>query len=106
MIEKLMNQSLEDRLDVDLAKETLITLSYLNPSILKQIPKNLYQKITSLAALSKKDYYVDIEKPLEEQEISEDCKDLISIIYYLYVADDDEKRNLWNQWIQNEKKDD
>lgn len=47
---------------------------------------------------------IDRYKKLEEQEISEDCKDLISLIYYNYVANGNDKEEILKCWNKNEEK--
>lgn len=70
--------------DNNLAKETLIVLSYLEDKIIDKVPQELFQELNDLAADSDKEYYINREKKLEEQYISEECKSLISTIYYLF----------------------
>ena len=64
------------------------------------------EKITKLcdeAADSKLDFYIDVNKSFEEQKISEKSKDLISLIYYDYIAEEEEKKEILKQWNLNEK---
>ena len=37
---------------------------------------------------------LDSNKKLRDQNISEECKDLISLIYYNYIADENEKKEI------------
>lgn len=60
--------------------------------------------MNELAADSEADFYIDAEKSLNEQDISEESKDLISLIYYNYIADENEKREILKSWDFNEKK--
>lgn len=106
MIEKLMNQSLEDKIDSDLAKEVLMVISYWDSKMINQIPKNLYKRLTELASLSTNDFYINKNQSLINQELSEDCKDIISIIYFLYIAEENEKQELLDKWIYNIKQKD
>jgi hypothetical protein len=57
-----------------------------------------------MAADSKIEVSIDISKGLEEQDISQECKDMISLIYYKYIADNDEKKELIKIWAENDKK--
>ena len=90
-------------LDKDVAKEVLTVLSNFDNSILDKLPKELFEELISLAADSEKKYYLKPDKTLEEQELSEDCKDILAIIYYNYSADDSTKEKLLNIWKENEK---
>ena len=47
---------------------------------------------------------IDISKELEEQNISQESKDMISLLYYKYIADDDEKIELIKIWSNNDNK--
>lgn len=88
----------------DVSKEVLTILSYFDNRLLQKIPFNVLNKLKELAADSKLDFYINIEKDLEKQEISEESKDLISLIYYIYIADKTEKNNLLKLWKENENK--
>lgn len=90
---------MEERLDNDLAKELLIVLSYCDTNLIKNIPDSFINNLTNMAADSDKEIYIDSTKELSEQNISEECKDLLSIIYYMYVALD--KDYVIDCWIKN-----
>lgn len=90
---------MEERLDNDLAKELLIVLSYCDTNLIKNIPDSFINNLTNMAADSDKEIYIDSTKELSEQNISEECKDLLSIIYYMYVAQD--KDYVIDCWIKN-----
>ena len=88
----------------DVCKEVLTVLSYFNYDLIQKIPDKVFKKLIELAADSDADFYIDIEKNLDEQDLSEECKDLVSLIYYEYIANDDEKNNLLKLWNDNENK--
>ena len=94
---------MEEHLNSDTAKEVLTVLSYYNEELLKNLPDEIMKELTSLAADSDKDYFIKKDKKLIEQNLSEDCKDLLAIIFYNYQTDDKEKEELLNKWIENEK---
>lgn len=94
---------MEEHLNSDTAKEVLTVLSYYNEELLKNLPDEIIKELTSLAADSDKDYFIKKDKKLIEQNLSEDCKDLLAIIFYNYQTDDKEKEELLNKWIENEK---
>jgi len=85
----------------DVCKETLTVLSCCDKDVIEKIPANVFKKLSELAADSNMDCYIDSQKSLAEQDISEECKNLLSIIYYTYMSDKDEKMKLINEWKEN-----
>ena len=88
----------------DVCKEVLKILGYLNNDILEKIPSRILKEINELAADSNLNYYIDKEKDLLEQNISEKSKDLIGLLYYNYIANENEKYELSKIWNENESK--
>lgn len=88
----------------DIAKETISILEYFNPEFLDKIPKHFLKDLQELAKDSKIVVNIDKNKKLENQPISEDSKDLIGLIYYSYIASDDEKAEIERAWDENELK--
>ena len=43
-----------------------------------------------------------MSKKLKDQDISQECKDFISIMYYYYHANDEEKKELISKWNDND----
>lgn len=95
-MEKIQNIS-------DISKETLTYLAFFDNEMIKKIPGYVIAKLSKEAADSKLDFYIESNKKFEEQKISERSKDLISLIYYEYIANDSEKKNILNEWNLNEK---
>lgn len=87
----------------DISKETLTFLAYFDNQMIRKIPDYIINKLCDEAADSKLDFYIDVNKKFEDQKISEKSKDLISLIYYDYIAEKDEKKDILNQWNLNEK---
>ncbi len=87
----------------DISKETLTFLAFFDNKMIEKIPAHIITKLCEEAADSKLDFYIDVNKSFEEQKISEKSKDLISLIYYDYIAEEDEKKEILNQWNLNEK---
>lgn len=87
----------------DISKETLTFLGFFENSMIEKIPFYVIAKLCEKAADSKLDFYIDVDKSFEEQQISEKSKDLISLIYYDYIASEEEKKELLTQWNYNEK---
>jgi hypothetical protein len=94
---------MKQKLNSDLAKELYTYLAYFDEEMIENIPSDLLSSITELAANSKKKYYVDFNKPLMEQNMSEECKDFISAIYYMSIANDIEKNEIIETWYNNEE---
>lgn len=88
----------------DVCKEVLTILAYFNVELIEKIPDKVFKKLKEQAKDSKADFYIDTEKSLDEQNISEECKDLIALLYYNYVADEHEKNQLSEIWNKNENK--
>lgn len=59
-------------------------------------------KLKELATNSNNCIKIDINKKLSEQEISETGKDLITLIYYSYLATEEEKQQLQESWNKND----
>lgn len=87
----------------DISKETLTFLAFFDNKMIEKIPAKVITKLCEEAADSKLDFYIDSNKSFKEQSISEKSKDLISLIYYEYIAEDEEKKEILNQWNLNEK---
>lgn len=88
----------------DVCKEVLTILGFFNIDVIEKIPSKILQKINELAADSELNYYIDREKDLIDQDISEKGKDLIALLYYSYIATENEKNELSKIWNDNEKK--
>ena len=87
----------------DISKETLTFLAFFDNKMLEKIPAQVITKLCEEAADSEMDFYIDVNKNFNEQQISEKSKDLISLIYYDYIAEEDEKKELLKQWNINEE---
>lgn len=87
----------------DVAKETVMVLKYFEEKFTSKIPSKFILLLNRLAQESNIDVYIDKGKKLNEQNISEECKDLISLMYYSYIADGTEKKEIGKIWRQNEE---
>ncbi len=87
----------------DVAKETLTVLSYFDDNLIKKIPEKFLDYLRNLASTSNYVTHVDVEKKLVNQDISEESKDLIALIYYSYIADEEEKKEIIKSWNENER---
>lgn len=88
----------------DIAKETLNILKYFDSEFLLKIPDKFLENLKQVAKTSKIIVNIDKDKKLNEQNISEECKDLISLIYYTYVANENDKDEILKYWSENEEK--
>lgn len=87
----------------DISKETLTFLAFFDKKMIENIPTQLISKLCEEAADSKMNFYIDVNKSFEEQKIYERSKDLISLIYYDYIAEKDEKKEILKRWDLNER---
>ena len=88
----------------DISKETLTFLAFFDNEMVNKIPNKVMVKLCEEAADSMKDFFIDPNKNFEDQEISEESKNFISLIYYNYIADEVEKKEIENKWNDNDKK--
>ena len=88
----------------EICKEVLTILSCFDEEIISKMPDSILHELMYVAADSDVEYYIDIDKSLEEQDISEESKNLISLIYYSYIAEEEEKKELQDIWNKNEEK--
>ncbi len=95
---------LEEIINSDLAKEALMVLSFWKEDMIAKVDDQFLQRLSDIAADSHKEFYFDKNKPLDEQNISNDCRDLITMVYYCYIANNQEQREVFNSWINNSKR--
>ena len=88
----------------DVAKEVITVLNCCDKNIIDKIPKNIMKYLEEKGNKSEYKVYIDSDKKLTEQNLLEESKDLIALIYYSYIADEEEKKNLVKKWSINEKK--
>ena len=87
----------------DVSKETLTFLAFFDNKMIEKIPNYVIEKLCKEAADSNLSFYIDTNKSFSEQTISEKSKDLISLIYYDYIAEEEEKKEILKQWNLNEE---
>lgn len=88
----------------DISKETLTYLAFFDNEMISKIPSYVIRKLCQEAAESKLNFYINPNKKFKEQNISEKSKDLISLIYYEYIANEEEKKEILHKWNSNEDK--
>ncbi len=87
-----------------ISKEVLTVLSYCDKNIINKIPNSLIKELVNYAADSNIECVINSEKKLEEQNISEESKDLIALIYYSFIANEEGKKEIKENWDINETK--
>ena len=93
-----------EQLGNDISKEVLLIILNSSEEIQKKIPSDLINKLTTLAADSTKNINFIKGKRLDEQNISKESLDIFAVLYYYYVADNEEKKELISKWKENENK--
>lgn len=87
----------------DICNEVLSVLSMCQEEILEQLPQEVFEKLRSFAADSNIEIFINTDKELLDQNISQESKDLIALIYIQYVANEKEKVELQKILSENEK---
>ena len=75
----------ELELSSDLAKEVLTYIAFFDEELLEKIPDNFLKQLNIIAADSEKEIFIDPTKSLENQDMTEKCKEILGLIYYSYV---------------------
>lgn len=88
----------------DVALETLEVLKYFSNEFTSKISESFLNSLEELAKKSKLEVKIDANKKLINQNISEETKDIIALIYYNYFADDKEKNEIAKIWKENDEK--
>lgn len=87
----------------DVAKETLYMLEYFNPKFIAKIPLSFMNNLKEIAKGSNMIVKVDRSRKLKDQPILEETKELIALIYYSYIATEEQKKELTEIWSENER---
>lgn len=98
---KMVTQAMISSYNV--SKETLEVLKYFDSAFISKIPESFLRAMKDLASKAIIDVKIDTTKSLKDQSISEDCKDMIALIYYNYVATKPERLEMTEIWQNNEK---
>ena len=98
-----MNDKLEINSEFcDIMKETLEVLKNVDNRFFERLPEHIKECLLKYSENSKKLINLDMTKKINEQ-ISEECKDLLSVIYYICCEDEVEKKELLESWNKNMK---
>ena len=90
-----------EELNKDVAKEILTVLFFCDNAFTDRIPSSILKQLNDLAADSKKEINLDKNKVLAELDLSDECKDFLSILYFTYMSDSNEKQEIFNIWLNN-----
>ena len=87
----------------DASSELIEILKYLPQNEVEKVPQKLRSFFTKVA---NKNYVtkIDPNKSMQEQEIKEKTKDLITVLYRNYWCNEDERTSLDKKLIENDKK--
>lgn len=86
----------------NIAKETVYVLEYFDSEFIAKIPSDFVNNLKKIAKESDITIKIDRNKKLKEQSLLEGTKDLIALIYYSYVATEEQKKELIKLWNENE----
>ena len=70
--------------------------------LIKKIPDSIFQSIISYASKSEIEPHLDMNKELVEQDISDESKSFLSVLWYEYICEGEEKANIAKKWLNNE----
>ena len=87
----------------NICKEVLTVLSMCEEELIEKIPVEIFEKLKDSAADSNIEVFINADKELLDQNISQESKDLIALIYIQYVANEKEKVELQKILNENEK---
>ena len=87
----------------DASSELIEILKYLPQNEVEKVPQKLRSFFTKVA---NKNYVtkIDPNKSMQEQDIKEKTKDLITVLYRNYWCNEDERTSLDKKLIENDKK--
>ena len=88
---------------INTAYETLYILNHCDKEFISKIPIKILNNLKEIAKNSSKKINLLPNKKLKEQNISDETKDFISGLYYTYIADQNEKKEILSIWQQNEQ---
>ncbi len=86
----------------NIAKETIEVLNHFDEEFTSKISKTFLNNLYELSKNSNIKVIIDENKELKDQNISEECKDLLSILYYKYIATEEEKTDIIEIWKNND----
>ncbi len=92
---------MEESVSPNLAKELLNVIFFLEDDFIDRLPDDFINKLVLLAADSDKNFVLKKDKKLWEQEISEECKNYLALLYYQFSSRD-KQNELIESWAKND----
>lgn len=86
----------------DIAKEIITVFKKCDKNFINKLSIQLIVYLRESASKSNKNVFLDMKRPLKDQEISEEAKDFISAMYYYFIANKEEKMDLVKKWNFND----
>ena len=86
----------------DVANEVVTVLNYTDSKLLENLPKEILKYLQITAEQSDKSFTIEPEKKLNEQNLSEESKNLIALLFGLYMANEKDREYIKNCWDENE----
>jgi len=84
-------------------KEVYSVLSLTDNELVSKIPDRIFQSIVEYASKSDAQPYIDMDKEINEQKISDEAKSILSILWYEYMCDNEEKQDIAKMWFNSGK---
>jgi len=86
----------------DVANEVVTVFNYTDEKLLENLPKEILKYLQITAKQSEKECNLEYGKSLSEQNISEESKNLIALLFGLYMADEKDREYIKKCWDNNE----
>ena len=88
----------------DVANEVVTVLNYTDSKLLENLPIEILKYLQITAKQSDKSFTIEPEKKLNEQNLSEESKNLLALLFGLYMANEKDREYIKNCWDSNEAK--
>ena len=86
----------------DVANEVVTIFDYTDSKLLENLPKEILKYLKITAKQSDKKFNLEPGKSLSEQNLSEESKNLMALLFGLYMADERDKEYIKKCWDDNE----
>lgn len=85
------------------AAEAIAVLNHTDISLLSKVPYSIVQALETKAAECTEEVKLDLTLSLNEQQISEDAKVILTILYKDFLCSEEEEQKLNERILENEK---
>lgn len=72
----------------DVFKEVFTALSFSDKEVLNKIPDEILRKIMNYASGSDLEPNLDLDKPLIDQNISDESKSILAVLWQIYMVEE------------------